>query len=221
MSKHCSPAFESEGLRMAILAAVRKANELCQKWSGGNWLIDSDTEGIMRTAIAEAVFDQVASDGFVLFEPTPWAISLGCGWMSPYQSGEDGERFDLVVVDSERQPIYIIEAKRQWGNQVLKDIGRIVKYQSMWGPSRRGRLRGGFAAFMVGTTLKPAAWTLQKRKARVVRAAASTLPSSALHFSQTWSTQCSTYTRSGREREGVALCIEVDEGTKVETLALR
>ena len=116
--------------------------------------------------------------------------------------------------DKCRNPIFIIEVKRQWEPEpAMKDLKRIAKFQANWGPNVGGTLRGGFFAFMFGENRGKMPHYLSTRQPRIVESARQVLVELGYktkpYFGDVWQTCCDEYVKKGRKREGCAACIQL------------
>ena len=196
-----------------ILEAITEANRRYEYWSGGDWLIDAVTEGIMQAVVAEAVIDH-QDDHTVVVEGSPFDLHRESNMTTSYQKWDDFSRFDIVVRDPCKNPTYIIELKRKWTTkEATKDLYRIATYHKEWGEIAGEHLRGGFLGFTVGTERSKQPKFLDTRKRRISNAARKVISDlgyeSQVEFGEIWSTPYKGYVTKARQREGCAACIRL------------
>ena len=116
----------------AIHRGIYNANLDYEQWSRGyRWLNDSGSEGLMVAGIARALHEQRQGRYESLHSEKPFQAAPG--------------RVDIALLNENKQPIYVIEAKRFWEKKKCKKdldrIGTLVENQD--------GLRGGVAAVLV------------------------------------------------------------------------
>ena len=141
-------------IREAIFAGIEAANVKYGELSDGWWVTDTGVEGLLVSAIAERL-DSKQRDGESLVMELPFRYIIDWSGTSrrrgrPRATLRGIKRADIVLFNSDRKPVCVVEVKRLWDRaRCFADLARIRDLVLQCNRQHNGSLRRGFLAFML------------------------------------------------------------------------
>lgn len=159
-------------IHRSIHEGARVANEKYEKWSNGWWISDSGVEGLLVCEIAERLHKHQSQSESLLLEVPFQNIQEWSG--APRPRGrpraalKGSNRVDIVLLNSQEKPKYIIEVKRLWNNNAgLRDLDRIC---GLVQACAAGSLKRGFLAVFLAREVRVShdmRWAIDRIKSSV------------------------------------------------------
>ena len=141
-------------IREAIFAGIEAANVKYENLSDGWWLTDSGVESLLVSAIGESLGSK-QSDGESLVMELPFRTIVDWSGTSrrrgrPRATLKGINRADIVLFNSDRKPVCVVEVKRLWDQaRCFADMARIRDLVLQCNRQHDGSLRRGFLALML------------------------------------------------------------------------
>ena len=141
-------------IREAIFAGIEAANVKYENLSDGWWLTDSGVESLLVSAIGESLGSK-QSDGESLVMELPFRTIVDWSGTSrrrgrPPTTLRGINRADIVLFNSDRKPVCVVEVKRLWDRaRYFADLARIRDLVLQCNRQHNGSLRRGFLTLML------------------------------------------------------------------------
>lgn len=145
--------MELNELFRAIHTGIHRANTLFAEWTGGWWLQAYGVEGFLVAHIAGAIMDPQN-------ENRPGFLTLETSFAALYESsrkplgrkgatGNDRNRVDIALFHKNDTLSHVIEVKRYWSPECLRDLDRLCSLYTKCGRAAGGpRLQAIFVQLL-------------------------------------------------------------------------
>lgn len=112
-------------IHRSIHGGARGANKKYTKWSKGLWLNDSGVESLLVCEIAERLY-QAQSDTERLWLELSFGNILDLFEVRNRREINIHQRVDIALLDRNKRPKFIVEVKREWNNNYVRnDLDKI------------------------------------------------------------------------------------------------
>ena len=138
-------AITIDQIHESIHAGARAANEKYMEWSKGLWLYDSGVESLLVCEIAEQLYQDQSDTERLWLELSFGDILDIFKVRSPGRINRN-QRVDIALLNRDSLPKFIIEVKRTWSNDLVRDD--LDKIKSLLRIRKCLLSRGFLAVFM-------------------------------------------------------------------------
>jgi hypothetical protein len=126
-------ALNRDQVVKAIHDGIRSGNAKYEVWSRGQWIRDAGIESMMTVMIASSLYEaftrhqsrQILSLEATFSEIENWAVVKKKSGPKP-SLWTDGRKVDIAIWGNDNRPRAVIEIKRYWSTDCLRDIDRII-----------------------------------------------------------------------------------------------